>query len=1464
MKKILSLILAALMTASCAAFVAADDAAVEDAAVETTADAAVEEVAVDPAQAYAIEFLANYGIFKGTSATEMVADADADIQRYQMALFVSRISTGWVDDAQWEDGPANNSKFDDINDEPANKYLGALSYANQEGIIEGYSASKFAPYDGITYRDALTMVARTLGYKGLSYPWGYIQQAVELGLTAGVDAAYTDTLTRGEVAVIIYNALFAEKKAGGTLAKSIFDVDFGWENIVIVSTDEAGFEVSGVYKDETDRATAGFVGFRILDDKGQVSGKTYFVKSSEFGFEGHEEEIEVGAIYTALFEKTSKTDLVEMISVASLNFKTIVNNGITDNAGVAYDKDKLPILKEIAEVPYALKGEKAGDQYVTFMGNELLTYQAGTYTFWGEDNTRVGIDMSSGDLLKMADDGTWTVEWHYKKELDRYYQYYYDHDDTTNKAYDVDGKNEKDDVNTTAYNSIVINWMSDKEFQDWYAEAVKVSKGTETRWTLVESPSAIGKDPYATIRLYDTDLDDLAEVATYKKYDLGYFSNSKKKCGVNADGVNHTNTEMPTYVIKDMNNTEKVNQFVEADHEKHDPNNSTVARGKGYAWMNVADYVTGFENADGSYNAGYVLYNFNETTGELEVVKYISPVVGAENMDEDSYVITGVMQAFSTKNTSITVDGVTYKYGYDSKATGYSDLAGINSFLKKGDANQASRQLSGYYLDQLLMQYVTVVVLDGIVVDVDALNASSDSVIVVMDYAGITSDGYIAVYGYSTTDGVLGLYKINSYNGWKQGDYRYNPWNAADDDAFTFGTIYTVNSYDKATDSYGVYTYDVSEYAKEIDKRVNISFDDGYRVVTNLSDETITSDDITIEDQKASDVYILIQNTDAKTGGFINVAAGYEMDEEQVTGKQLYGKDGKYVILVDTQDDFDKGVYYIDTTDKDKDGIIEVYAGNTSWVGTTERDAETDLGSREKNMTYDERFDALKAKYWDDAKDAAKWTVEPAPYKILTGYEFTKTMNGDIGYFLYIEEDDLRGVVEAAYDDAQIKDIYLLGSTWVEFYALNVFTGKYDYVVASSNIDLESGSLYKTVGNTVIGIVDENVLANNNNVDAEDSFKGIFDLLDESFGEFYYANFKEGDNRGLTTVRDTDGLDKYFDTFYDSTSTSTYTKAGLKHTLIVTDDEDDNDKDTVANSYLKVELAKDLGLIETSNEAVAEKIAAKAIASLKVVNIAKDKYGDYSFTDLTDTLLNEDTEYTYFALYNADTKHAVIYIVAEDTVAYKTDKITVGDKDNWGLIEASEEVDHYVASKVFDLAGEVVKADKGIKSITVKEVYYGWEYTHACDDLDGTCPEHGENPVKEPSGTWFTNNANAKEVSEADADDTVVLGNATEMATTVEACDEELQIRVQFIDKKGNKEEKELFHYNNLEYVKVGTSDAYVSMIGAKLEEGYEMEVGDSLWVVVTRKGWEVKAKLTVNANGEFYWNIQNATQITK
>ena len=61
------------------------------------------------------------------------------------------------------------------------------------------------------------MIVRALGYEkeeSLPYPFGYIEVAEDKGvaLDEGLDSkvTYTDALTRGDVAILLYNAFFAE------------------------------------------------------------------------------------------------------------------------------------------------------------------------------------------------------------------------------------------------------------------------------------------------------------------------------------------------------------------------------------------------------------------------------------------------------------------------------------------------------------------------------------------------------------------------------------------------------------------------------------------------------------------------------------------------------------------------------------------------------------------------------------------------------------------------------------------------------------------------------------------------------------------------------------------------------------------------------------------------------------------------------------------------------------------------------------------------------------------------------------------------------------------------------------------------------------------------------------------------------------------------------------------------------
>ncbi len=838
MKKILSLILAGLMTLSCAAFASADDAAV---------DAAVEQS--NTAEDYAIEFLANYGIFKGTSAAELVADAASPIQRYQMALFVSRISTGWVDDTLWEDGTANNSTFDDINDEPANNYLGALSYANQNGIIEGYSASKFAPYDGITYRDALTMVVRTLGYKGLSYPWGYIEKAVELGLTEDLGSiAYTDNLTRGQVAIIIYNAMFAATKSGETLAKKIFDCDFGWENIVIVAASEASFANNGKY------ASNGYVAFKLLNDNGELGEKTYYVKKAELGLDGdHDDELQVGAAYVALF--TVKDDIATMVDADSLNYKTVYNLGITDNAGEGIAT--MPIAAELANYNVVAAYQKpeiisAPDKH------EMLVYATGAYEVTGTDGKRIAIDWNDYSILKWVDAtdkvaAHWETAWVYNATLDRYYQY---------------------DVDTNG--KLYINWMSDAEFAEFYANAVKVVEDTLAEYLNKGNADGMNDSAYSKLRLFDTNGDGLAERSLFKTYDIGQIYVSEANCGKNANGVNHGNAK--TYKITTLDGEPIYEQFIEDGHTAHEGigTNLDSKASNHFAWLNVADFVTTFYKEDGSFeNGSIVLYNVNKTTGEIEIIKHITDK-GAASDDADSYIATGVLKAYSTANATVTIDGEKLDLGYGS-------LRG--SIYGTVNANITARAAAAESLDTMLLQYVTYVVVDGRVVDIDLRGETSD-VIIVLGYAGVTSDGYIAVYGYDTVSTTAKIFRIASYNGWKKGDYRYYPTNAWADESFVAGTIYNITSYDTETDTYNVYTENTDLNAKQEASYVTFTFDNGYRINNN---------DSTIEKMSKSDRYVIVYDD-----GTIFVKTGIVTDDTwTICAKCVKVASGAFVFYVE-------------------------------------------------------------------------------------------------------------------------------------------------------------------------------------------------------------------------------------------------------------------------------------------------------------------------------------------------------------------------------------------------------------------------------------------------------------------------------------------------------------------------------------------------------------------------------------
>ncbi len=943
-KKVLSLILALLMTASAASAVLADETAAIADAEET---AAVEEVVEAGQYDKAIEFLNNYGIFKGKSADDL--GAEDMLERYQMALFVARISTGWVDDEKWEDGPENWSEFDDISEGPVANYWGALSYANSKGIIEGYGNGKFGPTDGITYQNALTMVVRTLGYQGLEWPWGYIEKAVSLGLTDGITGvAYQDELNRGEVAQILYNALFATTKNGTTLALSSFGIEFGWEKVVITASDLNTFvadkegaakrleadDLGYNYWKDSNKTEDGYVSFQILNDDGSLADDVYYVAGKDIGLSGednaHDDEAVVGDAYYMLFEKDADSELVNLVSYEPLLVDTIWNSGKTDDDGEAQE---YAIQEFLADYSLVSKYSTNGYANIGVAGakNEMIVFNATSNLKEVEVTGKlIAIDWETGDILqaKLDDDGdviydedgfvVYETAWYYNETLKKYYQYNY----ITNK--------DDDPSDEDIYG---INYMTDAEFEDWYEDLADVYDITKTHnYNGFNKPvSKIAKSAYASLKVYDTNIDGVADRGVYETYRLGYFDKDVVwcgKCGANLESyrisdvnpfgnaqnavkANNEYNENRGYGVTDETlpggGFEIIVEGVACSNEHKDHNQSRAWIVEGYEPM-VAYDEDGEE--DGYVDGSYVIYNYDAETGAIKVVKNI-----ADESDADTYVAKGVVRAYNLKNGTITIGETQYEID------NYDELLG-NGF-RYATANWATRACYTAALRNLFNQFVEYVVVDGELAAIKAAGSTKSELIIVDSYAGLSNDGYIVVNGYSTSDLEYTQFRIGSYNGWQQGDYYYYMTEKKAAESFKKGTIYGISSYDADEDVYYVqlvaeWDKDEKEYVVEEDEYVNLynitieGVEDGrYFEYTKHHDK----DKMVSLKTQSSDKYIIIpaETTNNAPYAPIYVYEGKIPEGWTVTGDRINSDDHNnrtYVIVNATDiEGFDKDTY---------------------------------------------------------------------------------------------------------------------------------------------------------------------------------------------------------------------------------------------------------------------------------------------------------------------------------------------------------------------------------------------------------------------------------------------------------------------------------------------------------------------------------------------------------------------------
>lgn len=302
----------------------------------------------NPALSDAVALLEGIGVTKGT--TETTFGTMEHVTRQQMAAFVYRL---FRPDAKNVEGLANNTPFTDLSD---STYFGYIGWANGTGVIKGTSETTFNPTGGILLQDAYTMLVRALGHEteDYIYPFSYIEKAEELGLDEDLDSVvgYTTKLTRGDVAVILYNTFFAEtsktktskylktaeiellqfvvKEENVTLAEKVYEVQSG--KFMVRATNKYAFNDSvndDTYAPLCDEFSEEMLQFVAMDGDEPVS--EFYYEFDESGLSGVSDDYimnEMEVFYTYVEEDgQNKLDRVYFMNGAKRTLETTAATG---------------------------------------------------------------------------------------------------------------------------------------------------------------------------------------------------------------------------------------------------------------------------------------------------------------------------------------------------------------------------------------------------------------------------------------------------------------------------------------------------------------------------------------------------------------------------------------------------------------------------------------------------------------------------------------------------------------------------------------------------------------------------------------------------------------------------------------------------------------------------------------------------------------------------------------------------------------------------------------------------------------------------------------------------------------------------------------------------------------------------------------------------------------------------------
>lgn len=167
--------------------------------------------------AESINALAAFGVIGG-DASEIVQEDT--LTREKAAL--------WVSKAMGVTAEYKTSRFNDVS--PGSQYANGILALQEWGMVSG-EGGRYRPTDGISYAEFVTVLVRLLQFGPVAeiyggYPNGYVREAGNLKLNRNTNAVSSESLTVGEGAQILYNAVQVRMyDTEKTPLKAFLDID---------------------------------------------------------------------------------------------------------------------------------------------------------------------------------------------------------------------------------------------------------------------------------------------------------------------------------------------------------------------------------------------------------------------------------------------------------------------------------------------------------------------------------------------------------------------------------------------------------------------------------------------------------------------------------------------------------------------------------------------------------------------------------------------------------------------------------------------------------------------------------------------------------------------------------------------------------------------------------------------------------------------------------------------------------------------------------------------------------------------------------------------------------------------------------------------------------------------------------------------------------------------------------------